>query len=48
MDETNNIRASFDPVRLFKRDRAKVVFVLVLFVIFIVSGYLMSDDLFFK
>jgi len=48
MDERNNIRAAVDPARLFKLHKAKVVFVLGLFVIFVVSGYLLSDDLFFR
>jgi hypothetical protein len=48
MNEINKIVSPFAPATLLKRHKAKVVFALGLSVIFLVSGYLMSDDLFFK
>jgi hypothetical protein len=48
MDMTNSKGSSSEPAMLWKRHKAKVIFVLGFIVIFVVSGYLMSDDLFFK
>jgi hypothetical protein len=48
MDESDGKRASFEPAMLLKKHKSKLIFALVFVLVFLVSGYLMSDDLFFR
>ena len=48
MDESDGKRASFEPALLLRKHKSKLIFALVSVLVFLASGYLMSDDLFFR